>query len=135
MSNLPSVKEILHHLVEIPSPYPFENKIANWVSNFLEKHNFRVHKVPVEDRFCIVGERGKGNALLLFGHLDTVPIQGVEDENRTIATELLSPRCEIVTLNRDNVDVALRDADFITRLRQATAETSGGESSKTSNDK
>jgi len=81
MSNFPSVQQILHHLVEIPSPYPFENKIANWVSGFLEKYNFRVHKVPVEDRYCIVGERGKGNTLLLFGHLDTVPIQGVEDEN------------------------------------------------------
>ncbi|QEE16643.1 M20 family metallopeptidase [Promethearchaeum syntrophicum] len=81
MSNFPSVQRILHHLVEIPSPYPFENKIANWVSSFLENHNFRVHKVPVENRFCIVGERGTGNTLLLFGHLDTVPIQGVEDEN------------------------------------------------------
>jgi len=81
MSNFPSVKEILHQLVQIPSPYPFENKIANWVLSFLEKYKFRVHKVPVEDRFCIVGERGSGNTLLLFGHLDTVPIQGVENEN------------------------------------------------------
>jgi acetylornithine deacetylase/succinyl-diaminopimelate desuccinylase-like protein len=81
MSTHLSVSEILHRLIEIPSPYPFENAIAEWIANFLGKNNFQVHKIPVEDRFCVVAEQGTGKSLLLFGHLDTVPIQGVEEEN------------------------------------------------------
>ncbi len=87
MSYPQSVQEILHHLVEIPSPYPFENPIAEWIVKFLEKNNFHVHKVPVENRFCIVAERGTGKSLLLFGHLDTVPIQGVEEKNPHVNSE------------------------------------------------
>lgn len=81
MSKQPSVQEILHHLVEIPSPYPFENQIVEWIATFLDEHNFTLDKVPVENRFCLVAKRGIGKTILLFGHLDTVPIQGVEDEN------------------------------------------------------
>ncbi|UYP46120.1 Succinyl-diaminopimelate desuccinylase [Candidatus Lokiarchaeum ossiferum] len=80
MSSKLTVENILHELVKIPSPYPFENQIVEWIANFIKERSFTIHKIPVEDRFCLVAKRGSGKSLLLFGHLDTVPIQGVEDE-------------------------------------------------------
>lgn len=77
------VEKILEKIVSIPSPYPFENEIVEWVKDFLKKHDFQVKLIPVEGRNNIVAIKGNSNEkpLLLFGHLDTVPIQGVEEYN------------------------------------------------------
>lgn len=76
------VRNILEHLVSIPSPYPFEEPLVRWVTNYLTELGFSVELVPTEGRHNIVATKGSGSSpLLLFGHLDTVPIQGVEEHN------------------------------------------------------
>jgi acetylornithine deacetylase/succinyl-diaminopimelate desuccinylase-like protein len=75
------VVEILRTLISLPSPYPYEQQIAGWIEEFLVQLKFSVERIPVEDRFNILAKRGSGKALMLFGHLDTVPIQGAEHLN------------------------------------------------------
>ncbi|MHA1648458.1 MAG: M20 family metallopeptidase [Promethearchaeota archaeon] len=76
-----SVLGILKKILSIPSPYPYEVPLVEWIEKFLKSYNFRITRIPVEDRFEIVASKGMGNTLLLFGHLDTVPIQGAENLN------------------------------------------------------
>ncbi len=74
------VEHILEHLVSIPSPYPFELPIVKWAERYLRDNEFQITQVPVGERYEIVASRGSGpESLLLFGHVDTVPIQGVEE--------------------------------------------------------
>jgi succinyl-diaminopimelate desuccinylase len=73
------VEQILESLVSIPSPYPFELPIVKWVEAYLRNIHFEIKRIPVGERYEIVATRGTGSeSLLLFGHLDTVPIQGAE---------------------------------------------------------
>jgi succinyl-diaminopimelate desuccinylase len=78
--HLPPI-ELLKKLISIPSPYPHENPLAEWIGDYLKQFQFHVTYLEVKGRKNIVAKKGTGKALLLFGHLDTVPLQGVEDLN------------------------------------------------------
>lgn len=68
-----NLRELLSHLVSIHSSYPGEEKIGRFVEKILKEMDFEVNLQKVGDkRFNILAEKGKGPALLIFGHLDTV---------------------------------------------------------------
>ena len=68
-----SVVKALSELVSIPSSYPNEEKIGRYIEKMLKEMGFKVNLQKVGDkRFNILAEKGKGPALLIFGHLDTV---------------------------------------------------------------
>jgi len=68
--------DILSDLVGIPSAYPRELKISDFIQKFLQDSLFRVKRLKVSSsRYNVIAEKGRGNKYLLFGHLDTVKIQ------------------------------------------------------------
>lgn len=69
---------ILKDLVAIPSVFPEESKVAQFIEKYLQKLQFKItrHKVGT-NRWNILAERGVGNtSLLWYGHMDTVPVYG-----------------------------------------------------------
>lgn len=64
----------LKDLVSIPSIYPNEGNIGDYLFQSLSNAGFVVEKQSVEkNRFNVLGEKGEGEkTLLLFGHMDTV---------------------------------------------------------------
>lgn len=70
--------ETLGALVSINSVFPNEQRLAEHIEKRLESLGFSVRRVEIsEGRFNIVGERGeRGNPILFYGHIDTVPLYG-----------------------------------------------------------
>lgn len=70
--------ELLEKLVSINSISPYEPEIGNFLYKYLEYLGFKVEKqYALGNRFNLLAEKGEGeNALLLYGHMDTVPING-----------------------------------------------------------
>ena len=73
-----NVEKILGKLVNIESIFPNEGKVGEFVDDYLQKKGFKTFREYLsEGRFNVFGERGEGDAAILFyGHLDTVPIYG-----------------------------------------------------------
>ena len=67
--------KLLKELIEMPSVFPREERIAVFCSNFLKKNGFDVELTPVENnRHNLIATKGsQKKCILLFGHLDTVP--------------------------------------------------------------
>ncbi len=70
--------ETLGELVSINSIFPNERGVAEYIEKRLNGLGFSVRRVEIsEGRFNIVGERGeRGNPVLFYGHIDTVPVYG-----------------------------------------------------------
>lgn len=68
----------LEELVSIPSVFPNEHRIAEFVETLLKKEGFNVRRDYVsKNRFNLLAERGKGKrSILFYAHLDTVPNYG-----------------------------------------------------------
>lgn len=82
------VLNVLKKLVETPSPYFHEEKIADKLEDILRKMGFQITRQPVQRKadeigdpnfgkvlthFNILGVKGKGDrSFLLYGHMDTV---------------------------------------------------------------
>lgn len=68
--------QILKELVDIPSVYPNEQKIAEYCHKKLVELGFTVEVVEIEGgRKNLLASRGRGKKTVIFyGHLDTVPI-------------------------------------------------------------
>ena len=69
-------KKILENLVGINSVFPQEKKVGDYLYSSLKDLGFDVIKQKVMvQRYNILAQKGQGkNALLIFGHLDTVSI-------------------------------------------------------------
>ncbi len=70
------IQQLLIKLVAIPSGYPHEKEISEYIYSFFLKKNCRVTKQLVEkDRYNILVEKGSSKkSILLYTHLDTVGI-------------------------------------------------------------
>ncbi len=67
-------RQWLEALVAIPSPSGEEADIACYCEDLLSQWDFEVSRQPLADgRFNILAKKGKGPALLLYAHMDTVP--------------------------------------------------------------
>lgn len=66
----------LTKLVSIPSSYPHEEKMGEYVFNMLKKTGFTVQKQYIDKtRFNVLAEKGSGKkSILFYAHLDTVGI-------------------------------------------------------------
>ncbi len=80
---------ILRKLVSIKSPFPEELEIGNYLEGYLRGLGFRVEKQQVEEnRYNILAEKGEGGeALLFYGHMDTVPLYGTWESDPFTLTE------------------------------------------------
>lgn len=66
---------LLHKLVNIPSAFPNEKILGDYLLHELTKRHFEVKSQRVaRGRSNIHAQKGLGPSLLLFGHLDTVPV-------------------------------------------------------------
>jgi acetylornithine deacetylase/succinyl-diaminopimelate desuccinylase-like protein len=76
-------KEVLGKLVSINSIFPNEGKLAIYLEKKLHSYGFSTKRDYIgKNRFNILAERGKGkDALLFYGHMDTVPIYGIWGSN------------------------------------------------------
>lgn len=70
--------DLLKHLVSINSVFPNELKIAEYLEAKLKELGFSTKRIHIsENRFNVVGERGTiGKAVMLYAHMDTVPVYG-----------------------------------------------------------
>ncbi len=69
--------EFLRKLVSINSVFPNEKEIGEFLINHLKQLGFSVRKQVFStnpERFNVLAEKGQGKALLLYGHMDTVPV-------------------------------------------------------------
>ena len=75
--------ELLRKLVSINSVFPNEREIGEFVEQVLVDNGFTTKRIELEEgRFNVVGERGtRGEPILFYGHLDTVPVYGQWDCN------------------------------------------------------
>jgi len=67
----------LAKLVSINSVFPNEKEIGEFLFQHLQKLGFKVRKQVFStnpERFNVLAEKGEGKSLLLYGHMDTVPI-------------------------------------------------------------
>src|SRR3990167_6915569 len=77
------LKDLLSILVSHDSVFGNEKSLAEWIIWYLTKLGFTIEKIPVnKDRFNVLATRGQKNSkLLIYGHLDTVPVyQGWETD-------------------------------------------------------
>ncbi len=72
---------LLESLIRIPSIFPNETALAEWIYCYLRDAGWNVKKQYVgEHRFNVLAEKGDApHALMLYGHLDTVPLYGEWD--------------------------------------------------------
>lgn len=66
----------LSKLVSIPSTYPSEKNIGDYVHSMLKKNGIKVQKQYIDThRFNVLAEKGTGpSSILLYAHLDTVGV-------------------------------------------------------------
>lgn len=69
---------LLEQMVRIPSTFPHEAQLAEFLYSELQRTGFSVAKqYAADNRFNVLAEKGSGkNALMFYGHLDTVPLYG-----------------------------------------------------------
>lgn len=69
------MRELVQKLVSIPSVFPNEKKVGDFLADYLRKLEFTVERVLTKpDRSNIVATFGKSKRYLgLYGHMDTVP--------------------------------------------------------------
>ncbi|MDY0095506.1 MAG: M20/M25/M40 family metallo-hydrolase [Candidatus Vecturithrix sp.] len=74
---------LLEQMVSIPSTFPQEAQLAEFLYNELQRAGFSVVKqYAAENRFNVLAEKGAGEkALMFYGHLDTVPLYGEWDSD------------------------------------------------------
>lgn len=67
-------QELLKHLITIPSPFPQEKTVSEFLYDYLQSLGFSVKKVRSgKERYNLVAVYGKAkNYLGLYGHMDTV---------------------------------------------------------------
>ncbi len=72
------VEEILKKLVSINSVFGSERKIGEYLEAYLKRMGFRTRRQQIAPgRFNIIAQRGPaGEALLFYGHMDTVTVHG-----------------------------------------------------------
>ena len=72
---------LLQSLIRIPSIFPNETALAQWLYDYLRDAGWNVKKQDVgEQRFNVLAEKGDAlRAVMLYGHLDTVPVYGEWD--------------------------------------------------------
>lgn len=68
-----STLDLTKTLVGIPSVFPNESKVADYISSYLTKLGFEVHKISDSSRYNIVAFVNGGSDLAFYGHMDTVP--------------------------------------------------------------
>ncbi len=69
--------DLLQKLVSINSIYPNEKELAEFLENYLKNLGFSVQRQYVsKDRFNLLAERGTGDPLGFYCHMDTVPVYG-----------------------------------------------------------
>src|SRR3989344_828008 len=75
--------KILESLVEIPSVFPNEEKIALLIEKFLKSCGFKTERQMInKTRWNLLAERGIGKkSILIYGHMDTVPSYGKWETN------------------------------------------------------
>ncbi len=73
-----AVENLLKEIVGINSVFPSELALGVYVERYLKDVGFRTQRQEVENnRFNILADRGEGrDAILFYGHLDTVPTYG-----------------------------------------------------------
>ena len=69
---------LLEQMVSIPSTFPHEAQLAEFLYAELQRAGFSAAKqYAAENRFNVLAEKGSGKkALMFYGHLDTVPLYG-----------------------------------------------------------
>jgi len=69
-------KQLLEKLVSIPSTYPNEMAISEYIYSYFLRNKYKVTKQHVEKNRCnVLVEKGSGSkSILLYAHLDTVSI-------------------------------------------------------------
>lgn len=74
--------DLLSQIVSINSVFPSEaerdapgeGRLGEFLENLLNQLGFATHRQHISpSRFNVLGEKGTGDALLLYGHMDTVP--------------------------------------------------------------
>jgi succinyl-diaminopimelate desuccinylase len=75
--------ELLSKLVSIPSVFPNESALGEFLEAHLQSIGFSTRRQEVsEGRFNILAERGsEGKPILFYGHMDTVPKYGEWDSD------------------------------------------------------
>lgn len=70
------ITQQLKKLVSIPSTYPHEEKMGEYVYSLLKKAGFTVEKQFIDEtRFNVLAEKGTGDrSILFYAHLDTVGV-------------------------------------------------------------
>jgi len=81
--------ELLRELVSINSVFPNERKIGEFVEDQLRELGFSVQRQELSaGRFNVLAERGaEGKSLILYAHLDTVPVYGKWKSDPLVLTE------------------------------------------------
>jgi len=74
---------LLEQMVSIPSIFPHEAQLGELLYNELQQAGFSVaRQYAAENRFNVLAEKGSGKqALMFYGHLDTVPLYGEWDSD------------------------------------------------------
>lgn len=69
---------LLKQLIKIPSVFPEEKKLAEYLELFLQKNRFITKRQYInKSRFNLLAQKGgQKKSILLYGHLDTVPDYG-----------------------------------------------------------
>ncbi|MFZ2199616.1 MAG: M20 family metallopeptidase, partial [Microgenomates group bacterium] len=69
-------RRLLENMVTIPSSYPSEYELGEYLERYLSSNGFNVASQQVAaDRHNIFATKGRGHrAILFYGHLDTVPL-------------------------------------------------------------
>lgn len=66
-------KKILSDIIHIPSSYPHEKELSKYIYSYLKRLGFKTTLQKVSaNRYNVLAQKGKGAAILIFGHLDTV---------------------------------------------------------------
>lgn len=85
-----NVVNLLHQLVEIPSTYPNEQAIGDFLYELLRSNGFEVEKQYISDnRFNILASKGRSTqkSICFYGHMDTVAVN--ESDWKTNPYELV----------------------------------------------
>ncbi len=67
---------MLQKLISIPSEYPHEQKMGEYIVSLLKNSGYKVEKQYIDsERFNVMAEKGTGKtSILLYAHLDTVGV-------------------------------------------------------------